>query len=236
VEPPEPVAAIATRKAGRPPKISRAAIAAAAHEIGLQDLTLRSVAAHLGVSIPALYHHVRGKDDLLALAAEHALASRSRPTDRGQHWARWLLEWAIHNRLSFVADPGLFEQYLDGGISVDTIVDNQEDVLEVLVRQGFSPREAMSSFQLVTSLALGWAVHDVRERRAAESGRTRLTDLPGILAGRGPGELPNLRRLVAEGGRPLLPTFRDHVSDLLVGLALRRGDDVAEVAAALAEV
>src|SRR5690606_10443387 len=52
-------------KVGRPARINRQMIAEAAHELGLDGLTLRSVADHLGVSIAALYHHVSGKDDLL---------------------------------------------------------------------------------------------------------------------------------------------------------------------------
>ena len=44
-------------------------IVAAAHELGLERLTLRAVADHLGVSISALYHHVSSKEDLMRLAA-----------------------------------------------------------------------------------------------------------------------------------------------------------------------
>jgi AcrR family transcriptional regulator len=220
------------RRAGRPAKISRDAIAVAAHELGLHELTLKSVADHLGVSISALYHHVRGKDDLLRLAAEHTLSQRRRPADCGQHWSRWLFEWATYNHRSFVEDPGLLEQYLDGAIGVDVIVDSEEVVLDLLVRQGFSAREALAAFQLVTTLAIGWAVHDGRDRRARATGRAELSDLPGVLAQRGDGELPHLRRAVAEGGRAL-PAFAEQVADLLTGLALVRGDDAGEVRAAL---
>ena len=64
-------------RVGRPPRISRAMIAEAAHELGLEGLTLKAVADHLGVSIAALYHHVSGKDDLMRLAA-----STRRPRSR----------------------------------------------------------------------------------------------------------------------------------------------------------
>ena len=61
-----PTSTAPRRKAGRPPRISRAMIAQAAHELGLEGLTLKAVADHLGVSVAALYHHVSGKDDLHA--------------------------------------------------------------------------------------------------------------------------------------------------------------------------
>ena len=63
----------ADRLGGRP-RISRQMIAEAAHELGLDGLTLRAVADHLDVSIAALYHHVSGKEDLMRLAAEYAAA------------------------------------------------------------------------------------------------------------------------------------------------------------------
>src|SRR4051794_34107416 len=159
----------APRPVGRPPRISREAIAAAAHDIGLENLTLRSVADRLGVSIAALYHHVGNKDDLLRAAAEHALARRRPPAERGQHWARWLAEWAFYIEGSFAADPGLLEQYLDGGVGADTVADNQDRAIGVLIDQGFTAREAIGAFQLLTTLAVGWAVHEIRERRVHEA-------------------------------------------------------------------
>src|SRR4051812_40854192 len=99
---------------GRPPRINRQMIAEAAHEIGLEQLTLKAVADHLDVSIAALYHYIDGKEDLLRLAADHAAAQVPLPEDHGQHWARWLLEWAVYNRDVFLARSGLLAQYLEG--------------------------------------------------------------------------------------------------------------------------
>src|SRR3954452_22471098 len=93
------------RRVGRPARINREAITAAAHDIGLENLTLRSVADRLGVSIGALSHHVGNKEDLLRAAAEHALAHRSPPADVGQHWARWLIEWALYIEHSLTSEP-----------------------------------------------------------------------------------------------------------------------------------
>lgn len=57
----------------RPP-LTRAAIVAAARDLiaadGLERLSVRRVAARLGVTAPALYAHVDDKDDLLRAVAE----------------------------------------------------------------------------------------------------------------------------------------------------------------------
>jgi AcrR family transcriptional regulator len=212
-------------KVGRPARISREAIAEAANDIGLSDLTLRAVAERLGVSIASLYHHVEGKDDLLRLAAEYS-ASRTRvPRDEGQHWAVWLLEWALHNRDSFVAEPALLDQFLDGAISADVIADNTDTILGRLVEQGFTVTEAQSAYQLVSACALGSAVQAIRAKRAAAAGRP-VADVYGrVLADRDPGELPHLRALLAEAAVTPLESFESRVTTVLAGIAARRGED-----------
>ncbi|MEV2241007.1 TetR/AcrR family transcriptional regulator [Micromonospora sp. NPDC049891] len=58
-------------KAGRPPTTSRAQILAAARGLidrnGWERLTIRKLAAEIGVGATTLYHHVQDKEDLLFL-------------------------------------------------------------------------------------------------------------------------------------------------------------------------
>jgi AcrR family transcriptional regulator len=212
------------RKRGRPARISRESIAAAAGEIGLDDLTMKAVADHLGVSVASLYHHVEGKDDLLRLAAEHRANLVRRPTDHGQHWALWLLEWAIHNRDSFVAEPGLLNQYLEGAISADAIAENVNAILGLLVRQGFTIREAQQAYELVSSCAIGSAVQVIREQRASASGRSALIQQQEVLRHRDPAELPYLRLLLSDAVDGPPSSFWSRVTTILVGIAARRGE------------
>ncbi|MET0883961.1 MAG: TetR/AcrR family transcriptional regulator C-terminal domain-containing protein [Acidimicrobiales bacterium] len=212
-------------KVGRPARISREAIAEAANDIGLSDLTLRAVADRLGVSIASLYHHVEGKDDLLRLAAEYSAARTSIPQDEGQHWAVWLLEWALYNRDAFVAEPALFGQFMDGAIGADVMADNTEAILARLVAQGFTAREAQSAYQLVSGCALGAAIQAIREQRAAVAGRPAAKEYLRLLADREPGDLPHLRALLAEAAVTPLDSFETRITTVLAGIAARRGED-----------
>lgn len=65
------------RRAGRPPATSRIQILAAARRLidqeGWEKLTIRRLAAEIGIGATTLYHHVRDRDDLLIqLLNEHA--------------------------------------------------------------------------------------------------------------------------------------------------------------------
>ena len=199
-------------------------IGRAAHEVGLADLTIRSVADHLGVSVAGLYHHIDGKDDLLRLAAEYSATRRPTPVDRGQHWAVWLLEWAHHSRNSFLEEPGLLGQFIEGAISADAIAENLDAIIGLLVREGFTVVDARDAFALVSSCAVGAAVGAIREARSAELGRPVAAEHLRVLAQRGPGELPYLRELTAEVGADRADPFVEQITTVLVGLAVGRGE------------
>lgn len=212
-------------RVGRPPRINRQMIAEAAHELGLDGLTLRAVADHLGVSIAALYHHVSSKDDLMRLAAEFSATKVPLPEDRGQHWAVWLYEWATYNRDAFLAQPGLLTQYLEGAISAEAIAGNVDTILGLLVRQGFPILDANAAYEVVTACALGTAVGTIREREAANAGRTILATHQRVLNQAHPDDLPYLRQLLDEvvdhGGS----TFHARIATVLCGIAIRQGED-----------
>lgn len=214
---------------GRPARLNRAMIAEAAGEIGLDDLTLRAVADRLGVSITGLYHHIDDKDDLLRLAAQHRSAKVPMPDDTGQHWARWLFEWASASRRAFLADPGLLTQYLESAIGAEVVADKFDAALGVLVRQGFEIREAQAAFELVSAVVMGSAMRAIQERRASDARRGVAAEHRRVLADLDAGDLVHLRALLDD------PTprasFADHLVTTLAGIALEHGEEPTAIEA-----
>lgn len=210
------------RKVGRPARLDREMIARAAYEIGLNQVTMKAIAEHLGVSVPGLYHHVNGRDDLMRLAAEYSTSQIPFPVDHDQHWTAWLLEWARYAYDAFRAQPQLLNQFLHGSISVDRMVTHVDAVVGLLTRQGFSPSEARDAYALVSECAIGAAVNELREVEAARSGHPVVAEYHRVLAERAPHELPNLRRLAAAAVES--PTLEDQIVTVLVGIAVRRDE------------
>lgn len=70
-------------RTGRPPLTSRTQILAAARRLidrdGWEQLTIRRLAADLGVGATTLYHHIRDKHDLLVLLLTDAVDQIDRP-------------------------------------------------------------------------------------------------------------------------------------------------------------
>src|SRR5690606_33913521 len=71
-------------------------------EYGLADLTMRRLAAELGVRPSALYHHFANKQTLLAAVADELLARGLRPLDAGE-WDVRLTQAATQLRDALLA-------------------------------------------------------------------------------------------------------------------------------------
>jgi AcrR family transcriptional regulator len=208
-------------KVGRPARLDREMIARAASEIGLDNVTMKSVAEKLGVSVPGLYHHVEGRDDLMRLATEYSTARIRFPGDRGQEWPEFLMEWARHMFDAFVAQPEILNQFWKGSSGVDRMVDHVDAVIGFLTQQGFSEIEALEAYSLVSRLVIGATMHNVREN---ETGNELIAEYHRALASRPSRDLPHLRRLVAAMGTSTDVSFEDEIATGLIGIAVRRGE------------
>jgi AcrR family transcriptional regulator len=95
------------RGRGRRAQLSRERIVAAALESNLDTLTVRELAARLGVTHGALYRWVGDRDQLLDMVSD-VIVARIMPPDqpRPGQWRAWLrrLAWSMHDE--FLAVPG----------------------------------------------------------------------------------------------------------------------------------
>ncbi|MEZ5263050.1 MAG: helix-turn-helix domain-containing protein [Acidimicrobiales bacterium] len=83
------------RAIGRPRSIDREKIVAAAHRLGLEKLTMRAVAAELGVTTQALYNHIGGRRELLVLLAnDYSELFELDLDEETATWRGWLTEFA----------------------------------------------------------------------------------------------------------------------------------------------
>lgn len=212
------------RPRGRPPRIDRDAIADAVLELGIDGVSMKAVADHLGVSVAGLYHHVRGRRELLLLAAERSMAAQRPPEDRGQHWSEWLREWARYSRQAFVDEPEVFTQYLQGAVSVERTAEVVDSVVRVLGTHGFDPAAALAAWEAVGDLAVGSAVAHLRAQAGAGRGHPQAVELERILAELPPDTLPGMRAALGASATGLEDLFEEELTALLVGIAVRRGE------------
>jgi len=185
-----------TKRLGRPPRVTTAQIAEAALEIGLERATVRKVAARLGMSVPGLYHHVRTREDLLAIAAAHGLGELPLPEDHGQPWTDWLLEYARFVYDALVAQPEIIGQIVAGTIDTLRLAQHLERFFAVLAGHGFTVDEAYAAYLELTSAITGAAASEVGRRAMEVDGHSRIDDLRRATVALGPETVPHVVELV----------------------------------------
>lgn len=168
--------AAARRQVSRNPsptteQIVTAAMAIADNE-GLAGLSMRRVAAEMGVATMSLYRHVANKDDLLLRMMDAALRERRLPAETSEEWrdrlelvARML--WETFRRHVWLA-PALSltrPQPIAGGLAYT------EWVLAALDGCGLSPADMLTTHMTLVNYVRGTAVNLEPEVEAeAESG------------------------------------------------------------------
>jgi AcrR family transcriptional regulator len=147
---------------GRPkvPLLSRERIRDAALKLidghGLAELSMRKLAAELGVQAASLYKHYPTKDDVLeAVAGRVVVDIDTSGFETGADWRGALASWARSYRSALAAHPNLVP-YLAGGLGHrDESLRVADAVHGGLVRAGWPPRDATLIGAATRSLVLG---------------------------------------------------------------------------------
>lgn len=178
-------------------RIVRTAIDIADTE-GLSALSMRGVAARLGVATMSPYRYVASKDDLVLLMADAAFGERGYPAEAPEGWrarvelgARTL--WTLHRRHPWLAQLGSLTRPL----IVPRLIQHGEWILSALDGHGLDPTTVFDIHVLLYSHIQGLAAHLEWEAHAeAATGQSEDQWMDS--------RAPDLRALV-ESGR--FPTF-----------------------------
>lgn len=186
-------------------RIVRAAIEIADAQ-GLAALSMRGVAARLGVAAMSPYRHVTGKDDLVSLMADTVAAEITYPSDPPPHW-RARLEWGARSLWSLHrAHPWLTQTGpLTRPLVLPNLMRYSEWMLSALDGHGLDATTMLNLNVLIYSHVLGLAAQLEREAQAVDV--TGLTDdqwldtqTPALTAITESGDYPTFTRVVGSLG------------------------------------
>ncbi|MFL0285057.1 TetR/AcrR family transcriptional regulator [Mycobacterium sp. SMC-21] len=126
---------------------------------GLAEMSMRKLAAELGVQASSLYKHYPTKDDVLdAVASRVAGEIDTSGFDRGDDWQDALAAWARSHRAALAAHPNLVPYLATGPGRRDVSLRIADAVHGGLVGAGWPPREATLIGAATRSLVLGSTV------------------------------------------------------------------------------
>jgi len=167
----------------RRPQLTRQRVVAEALAViaqdGAQALTMRRLAARLGVVPGALYHHVRNKEQLQDLLLDGVLAEIDGHLDPSQPWTDQLKLLAHRLRAVLEAHPGVAAILKTRDPLGPHSLALAEAFLAPLQAAGFADRQAGLAFFLVVDYTVGFAVSSprtsVNEQRVRDAAiRTQL--------------------------------------------------------------
>lgn len=128
------------------PLLSRAGICSAALEIvdseGLPALSMRKLAAALGVQVASLYSHVKTKDDLLHEIGNEIMEQVDVSGFASGDWRRGVATWARSYRATLRAHPNMVPFVASGPGRRETALQRADAVHGGLVGAGWPPRHA----------------------------------------------------------------------------------------------
>jgi AcrR family transcriptional regulator len=146
----------------RRPRLTRERVVAEALTViandGVQALTMRSLAARLGVVPGAVYHHVRNKEQLQDLVLDGVLAEVDFDLDSSLPWTEQLKVLAHRLRRVLEAHPGVAGILKTRDPLGPHSLALAEAFLSPLLATGFGDREAGLAFFLLVDYTIGFAV------------------------------------------------------------------------------
>jgi TetR/AcrR family tetracycline transcriptional repressor len=199
-------------------------------EVGLDGLTMRRLAAELGVQNPALYWHFKNKQDLLNQMAETMLAEAYANVtlpDANTPWDEWLIGLARMFRGALLSHRDGSRVIVEADLSQSPMQVGFDLALGVLREAGFRSSDALIGLITIFDYTTGATFEEQGDPRA-EVGTTEADasvsgQLRSVLDA---GRLPNLAAALEEHvrerpGNRRADGFEAGVRLILAGMALK---------------
>jgi AcrR family transcriptional regulator len=130
-------------------------------------MSIRSLAAELGVAPMSLYRHVRDKDDLLDEVVDRLLAKTWRPRAPLDDWRAWVAEAADKLRAFLVTQPAALHIYLSHPVVSPAAITRMNAVMDVLRGALENEEAARHAYAAIHTYTLGFAALEASRTRSA---------------------------------------------------------------------
>ncbi len=160
--------------------LSKAGIVQAAlgvlDEAGFDGLTVRAVAGRLGVQAPALYWHVRDKQELIdEMATEvwRQVVAELTALPESWPWDRVMTEFAMITRRALLAHRDGARVFSGTYLTDPGVLEAQERGLEKMTGEGFTLADVVRAYSLIYSFTIGFCIEEQSVAQAVAAGDER---------------------------------------------------------------
>ncbi len=128
-------------------------------EVGLDALSMRALAARIGVQAPALYWHVSDKAELLGLMAADIHAQTRAAVADAADWRDWLRAFGHSFRRQLLQRRDAAKLCSIAKPDMTRTEEAAQEISAPLMVRGLSQHDALSFQASVIALTLGWSVY-----------------------------------------------------------------------------
>ncbi|MEV4918942.1 TetR/AcrR family transcriptional regulator C-terminal domain-containing protein [Streptomyces tirandamycinicus] len=184
-------------------------------EEGVEALSMRRIAARLGVQAMSLYNHVRGKDDILDGVTEFITDDMRMPRRMAGGWEEGIRDLSYGFRRASLRHPRACELVLMRQLSTPTALAPVDTMIAMMLDHGFDEEVAVHVLRLFISFQVGTLLQEVRSGpgsgREARNPEERLAARAAYFAGSG---FPAVAKVA-----PIL-AVNDHEAEFAFGVEL----------------
>lgn len=133
------------------------------NESGLENLTLRRLAARLGVQAPALYWHFRSKQELLDEMSTQVFreaVQEAPPSDLTQDWQDWAVQYACGLRRALLRYRDGARMFSGAYLTDASLYASMDAALCKFVTAGFPLRQATVALGALYNYAVGFVIEE----------------------------------------------------------------------------
>ncbi len=145
----------------RPRSLSHASIAAAALAVidrgGLDALSMRAIAAELGMGVMSLYRYVADRREIEVLVVDLFFQGLAEPVPGERSWQQQIVELSGRARAAAAAHPAVIPLVLSHHEYSPSAWRWSESMLTALDQAGFAGQDRVIAFRCLQSYILGWA-------------------------------------------------------------------------------
>ncbi len=191
------------------------------NETGLEGLTLRRLAARLGVQAPAIYWHFKNKQELLDEMATHVLREALQGGtgwDAGSSWQEWACGYCTGLRKTLLRYRDGARMFSGTYLTDAELFSPMEACLRKLTGAGFTLRQAVVGLGTLYSYTVGFVIEEQATQLAVNQ-----TNPHYDLAVREQRVNKDIHPLAAEAGTVMFTNydsrFSEGVTVIVAGLA-----------------
>jgi TetR/AcrR family transcriptional regulator, tetracycline repressor protein len=182
-------------------------------DVGLDRLTVRAVAARLGVQAPALYWHVRDRQQLIdemATQMWRQLVLELAALPEGTPWPEGMRAFATCARRILLSHRDGAKVFTGTYLTDPEVLRVQEVPLARMVAQGFALKDIIRAYSLMYSFVAGFCIEEQAVEQAISAGDSRYS-LEQRAERVGDGQTP----LVLESGPEIFGDADERFADLV---------------------